>query len=147
MRKIILLSSFILITIVSGKAADNNIFKYQKTATSRVDVSRNADISVIQFDSPFFARTANLYRDLRISTPDGIDIPFVVKPLTISSDISDWQSCPSTIIALRKVNNSVILEVEQNIKHNQPLAVISRLKIITSNRNFEKSIRLEVSND
>ncbi|MCF6175529.1 MAG: hypothetical protein L3J71_07165 [Victivallaceae bacterium] len=147
MKKIMLLSGLLFFVAVASSASDNNIFKYRKTATNAVKTSNNADIAVIQFDAQFFDRTINVYRDLKISSPDGLDIPFVVKQFTVAKNINNWRRCPSKIIALKKKNNSIILEVKQTIKHNQPPAVISRLKIITPNRNFEKNITIEGSND
>jgi Protein of unknown function (DUF3999) len=147
MKKIMLLSSLLLFVTVICNAADNNIFKYRKTATNAVSTSNNADIAVIQFGAQFFDRTINVYHDLRISSPDGLDIPFTVKQFTVVKNITNWRRCPGKIIALKKKNNSIILEVKQTIKHNQPPAAISRLKIITPNRNFEKNITIEGSND
>ncbi len=147
MKKMILLSGLMLSVVFMSNAADNNIFKYRKIATSISSTKSKTDISVIQLDDQFFARTANIYSDLRIVTPDEINIPFVVKLLTIAKNITTWHRCPSTITALQKKNNHIILEVKQTLGEHQPPAAISRLRVITSNRNFEKNITIAGSND
>jgi hypothetical protein len=144
-QKMILLSGLLLFAVVTSNATDNSIFEYRKVASRTITTP--ADISVIQFDEQFFAKTDNLYRDLRITASDGIEIPFVTKQLTFSKNITDWRQRSCKIIALKKTDNTVTLEVEQLVKLNNPVAAISMLKIITSNRNFEKNITIEGSND
>ena len=139
MKKYLLLMTSLF--AAASLASDIQTDKFPFCKTVAIPAERS-DILLIPIDEEIYRHTEPGQEDLRIVSPSGEQVPYVVSPL-----FSDWK----TEYSLTAVKGKIIgfkLDRETNVAtiEYEPAETelpVAMLRLVTQDRDFDKSVSLE----